>query len=99
MGEPAPQEIDWPREMRDVLGGVSVLVDRIGTRDSEVAEALNRLCNVTTWVVDENARLTAEHAALTGALKETLSCVNRLVDTLNGRQRPESYNILPAGDR
>jgi hypothetical protein len=49
--------IDWPATMRESLAEVSVLTDRIATTDSAVGEAIARLLNAVTWLVDENARL------------------------------------------
>jgi hypothetical protein len=58
----AAAHIDWSAEMRDCVGEAAVLADRVGTSDSNVGEALSRLCNVLAWLVDENTVL-REHVS------------------------------------
>lgn len=49
-------ETDWHAIVRDCVAEASVLADRIGTRDSEAGEAIQRLCNVVVHPLDENER-------------------------------------------
>lgn len=44
--------IDWPATMRDCVAKASVLADRVAASDSNAGEALQRLCNVVTCLLD-----------------------------------------------
>jgi hypothetical protein len=55
--ETAAAPIDWCTTMRDCVGGAAVLAGRIEYSDSDVGEALNRLCNVVAHLLDENKAL------------------------------------------
>ncbi len=68
-------EIDWYAEIRNCVHEASELADRVRTSDTDVGEALGRLCNVVTHLLDENKRLSDE---LAGFLAEEPFTVRRL---------------------
>lgn len=76
-----PEEAaDWHATMRDCVAEASVLADRIGTRDSEAGEAIQRLCNVVVWLVDDR-----EQALKTAALQAEV--LGLIADRLTGKVR------------